>query len=157
MSQCRVSSRRRIVGVSLAPHCTGMRLRPFGRDPIPVCAGLLRFSLFEAVKKTVFYQTRALRVCPSRAIYRSPIICDDVCCAFIGLVSATGRNVCCILPSWSDFFCAVGVMFFFLCALCVVLFGAYFVPFVCDELLKSFFFVPFFFIFDPYFVLFRPI
>ena len=55
-------------GVSLPPHCTGMRLRPFGRDPIPyvtglrpfgrdpipVCAGLLRFSLFEAVKNQSF-------------------------------------------------------------------------------------------------------
>ncbi|MBQ6068680.1 MAG: hypothetical protein IJK84_04185, partial [Bacteroidales bacterium] len=55
-------------GVSLTPHCTGMGLRPFGRDPTPygtglrpfgrdptpVCAGLLIFSLFEAVKNQSF-------------------------------------------------------------------------------------------------------
>ena len=36
------------------PILYGTGLRPFGRDPIPVCAGLLRFSLFEAVKNQSF-------------------------------------------------------------------------------------------------------
>ena len=36
------------------PHSIRDRVAPFGRDPIPVCAGLLRFSLFEAVKKQSF-------------------------------------------------------------------------------------------------------
>ena len=46
---------RTLSSISLDPTQTGTRLLPFGRDPIPVCVGLLRFSLSGAVEKTVKY------------------------------------------------------------------------------------------------------